>query len=188
MVLRRISKNALLIILGIAVILGFAACTPAPEEEFDEEALLKVMAYTSEMAAALDSDMLKADLMGWIREPEREELPFVYDEERITWLMQERQDLEALQNKHLQDDFPQNEEIAAWQVTLVQEGEEWLLEGGAVLEALGQLNELFGEVTGTIDTIEKSGGVLDAAQSEAVLELLEGLEERAAAAGAVFHR
>lgn len=181
-------KKLLVALLVLLAALYLAACTPPEEESFDEEALLKITAYVEEMSAALTDSMLKADLMGWVREPYCEELPLRYDEERVGWLGEHAEKLEALRQKHLNEGFPPEEEIAALEVTVVRAGHEWQLQGEEVLVAVKETEALYADVTGTIALISQSEGELNLEQSQAVLKLIEELEPRAEKAGAVFNR
>jgi len=164
-------------------------CSPSEPEEFDEAALIAVNAYVDEMTAALLDKTLEADLKGWIREPYEDELPLRYDEERREWLGEHAENLEAIHRKHLQgDNFPSEEQIASWQVVVIRGEDEWMMQGGEVLAALEELENLYNDLTGTIEMINNSGGELDLEQSEDVLQLLEEISPRVKDVRAVFHR
>ncbi len=153
-------------------------CTEEEEDEtarFKEEDLYTVNAYVEEMTPALLE--VVPDLKGWKREPhEEDDKPFEYDEERKKWLEEHRESIEEVKKEHLDEDFPGMETIESWEVVVVRGDKEWLMEGDEVVEALEQLNQFTGEVTGTIEMIIANSGELDEEQSEAVLEVIEQVE------------
>ena len=165
---------ALVLILGLA--LFSASCQPEEEEEFDQEALVAVDNYINEMTGALSDATLRADLKGWVRDYYEDDLPLYYDEERREWLKEHKEELERVRQKHLHSGFPTAEEISEWQVVVVRGDMEWMLEGEEVIQALRQLDELYEEITGTIDMIIDNDGELDMQQSERVLELLDEID------------
>lgn len=165
---------ALVLILGLA--LFSASCQPEEEEEFDQEALVAVDNYINEMTGALSDATLRADLKGWVRDYYEDDLPLYYDEERREWLKEHKEELERVRQKHLNSGFPTAEEISEWQVVVVRGDMEWMLEGEEVIQALRQLDELYEEITGTIDMIIDNDGELDMQQSERVLELLDEID------------
>jgi hypothetical protein len=157
--------------------------------EVDEAEMLALTEYVEEMTVALLDDTLNADLKGWVREYYEDELPLRYDEERREWLAGHRENLEALQNKHLKgSNFPERETIATWEVVLVQGGNEWLFEGAAALEVLDQLDVIYSDITQTIEMINANDGELDMAQSEQVISLVEEIEPRVESVRAYFFR
>jgi len=153
-----------------------AGCEPEEEEpEVDQEALVAINNYVEEMSALMPE--IKIDLQGWKRDPHAEDdMPFEYDEERRKWLEEHRQDVEAIRDEHLDADFPDEEEIAQWDVIIVRGDSEWELDGVEWLEALERFDELVDEVLSVIEMIEAEEGELDMEQSERVLELIEAIE------------
>jgi len=175
-------RKKLLLVLSFmaaaALMMGGAVCEPEvveEEVEVDEEALIAINNYVEEMTAALPA--VKIELQGWVREIRAEDdLPLRYDEERRQWLQEHKEDLEAIRRKHLDTDFPDAEEIEAWDVIIVRGDREWELDGKAWLKALDQLEDLVDEVIETIEVIMAQEGELDMEQSERVLELIEEIE------------
>ncbi len=162
-------------------------CLPEEEEEvFDEAALRAVNQYVEEMSTALRDTI--PDLKGWVREYYEEDLPLTYDEERREWLKEHKENIEAVSDKYRENDFPTEEEIAEWEVVVVRDQSEWVLEGEEVNAALEKLDELRAEVTGTIEMIDRNDGELDMEQSEKVLELIEDIEPTIEEVRAVFFR
>jgi hypothetical protein len=181
-------KKLALYLLLFAVGLAVSGCQPEVVV-VDEAELLAVNSYVKEMSVALLDDTLNADLKGWVREYYEDELPLRFDEERREWLAGHWENLEVLQNKHLQGStFPDRETIATWEVVLVQGENEWLFEGTAALEALDQLDLIYSDVTQTIEMIIASEGELDMAQSEQVISLVEEIEPRVESVRAYFFR
>lgn len=179
-------KKLALYLLLFAVGLAVSGCQPEVVV-VDEEELLAVNSYVEEMSVALLDDTLMADLKGWVREYYEDELPLRYDEERREWLAGHRDNLETLRNKHLEGSaFPARETIATWEVLLVRGDHEWLLEGITVIEALDELDLLYGEITAVIEMIIDQDGELDMAQSEQVMALVEKIEPRVEFARTVF--
>ncbi len=163
-----------------------AGCLPEEEEEFDEAALLAVNEYVREMSLALTDTIV--DLKGWKRDYYEEDLPLRYDEERRQWLKEHLENIAAVQKMRLEEGFPAEEEIAAWQVVVERGEKEWLLAGSEAIEALQRLELLHREVTGTIEMIVKHEGELDMEQSEQVLVLIETIEPEVEAVKAFFFR
>jgi hypothetical protein len=180
-------QTAILIILISGLTLSAAACQPEVEE-FDEEELIAVSAYVEEMAAALTDETLKADLQGWVREYYEDDLPLRYDQERREWLGEHLTKIESVRNRHLDQSFPDPANIAEWQVLVVREDQEWLLEGSEVLGALEKLDSLVDDLIGTLEMIEQNEGELDMVQSEQVLELVEKIEPETSGVLEVFRR
>jgi len=181
-------KTTVFYLLLTALLLISAGCQPEVVE-VDEAELLALTEYAEEMTVALLADTLNADLKGWVREYYEDELPLRFDEERREWLAGHQENLEVLQNKHLQGStFPDRETIATWEVVLVQGENEWLFEGTAALEALDQLDLIYSDVTQTIEMIIASDGELDMAQSEQVISLVEEIEPRVESVRAYFFR
>ena len=173
--LKKVAFPAVLI--GILLLFGLAAgCEPEEEEpEVDEAALVAINNYVQEMTALMPE--VKIDLQGWSRDPHSaDDMPFEYDQERRNWLREHKEKIEAVREEHLDADFPDEEEIAAWDVIIVRGDREWELDGVKWLEALDQLEDLSGEVTAVIGMILKEEGELDQEQSERVLELIEQIE------------
>jgi len=170
-------KRVLLIILVFVLTAFTAGCQPEPEE-FDESALIAVNDYVDEMTAALLDSTLEADLKGWIRNYEEDDLPLRYDEERRQWLTEHAENLELLYGRHRNSGFPTDEEIAGWQVVIVRGDKEWLLEGSEALGALEKLEALYRELLDVITMIVESTGELSMEQSERVLALIDDLEPR----------
>ncbi len=183
-------KQLLVIFLIIIAGVAFSAlsCQPEEEEEFDEAALIAVDNYVEEMTEALSDSTLRADLMGWSRDYYEDEMPFYYDEERREWLGGNKEILETLRRRHRENSFPEVEEIADWQIVIVRGEREWMLEGEEVITALGKLDDLYDEVTGTIAMIINNEGELDMPQSEQVLELLEEIDPVVEEVRSVFYR
>jgi hypothetical protein len=178
--------EALLLILVVVAVLG---CSSPEPEEFDDAALLAVTGYVDEMTAALLDKTLEADLKGWVREHYGDELPLCYDEERRGWLGEHAANLESIRSRHLQgSNFPAAEDIATWQVVVVRGDAEWMLHGDEVLDGLEKLDQLYFDLTGTVEMIDESGGELDMEQSEKVLQLLEEIATRVEEVRAVFYR
>ncbi len=172
------------------VLFGFAAggCEPEEEEpEVDEEAIVAINNYVEEITAFLPE--VKIDLQGWSRDPHSDDdMPFEYDEERREWLREHKVEIEAVRDRHLNAQFPDEEEIASWDVIIVRSDREWQLDGVEWLEALEQLEELTGEVISVIDMILAEEGELDMEQSERVLELIEEIEPEIEAVRSVIFR
>jgi hypothetical protein len=181
-------KKTVLFLLLVALLLLLAGCQPEVVL-VDEAEMLALTEYVEDITVALLDDTLNADLKGWVREYYEDELPLRYDEERREWLAGHRENLEALQSKHLQgSNFPTRETIATWEVVLVQGGNEWLFEGTAALEALDQLDLIYSDITQTIEMIIANEGELDMAQSEQVISLVEEIEPRVESVRAYFFR
>ncbi len=174
--LKRISL-VLVLAAGLGLLgLAGGSCQPEEEEpEVNEEALVAINNYVEEMSALLPE--VKIDLQGWSRDPHSEDdMPFKYDEERRDWLKEYREEIEAVRGKHLDADFPDEEEIAAWDVIIVRGDQEWELDGEKWLRALERLEDLADEVKAVITMILEEEGELDMDQSERVLELIEQIE------------
>lgn len=188
---KTIGYNIILICLIIFIVIGAAGCQPQEieEEEFDRDALMAVDAYLVEMGKALKEETLRADLQGWVRDYYEEDLPLYYDEERREWLDEHRAVLEALKSSHMESAlFPEREDIANWEVMVVREEEEWLLEGEEVLSGLDILNDLYNEMIAVISLIIEHEGELNMEQSERVLDLLDTIEPTVAEAKSVLRR
>jgi hypothetical protein len=170
-------KKIFLVMIILMLVAFTAGCQPEPEE-FDESALIAVNNYVDEMTSALLDSTLEADLKGWIRTYEEDDLPLRYDEERRQWLVEHGENLEKLYGRHRNSGFPADEQIADWQVVIVRGDNEWLLEGPEALGALDKLEALYRELLDVIEVIVESAGELSMEQSEQVLELIDNLEPR----------
>jgi len=171
-------KKAPVILLAALFFLLPAGCAaPEEEEEFDTSALVAIEEYIDELTMALIDTA--PDLLGWVRTPYSDNLPLVYDSERIEWLEDHLTELEAIHSRRMGSGFPTEEEIAGWEVIVIRGGSERLLLGAEVLEILGRLEVLYGEVHEAIELIAVNEGELDLARSEQVMALAEGLEARA---------
>lgn len=179
-----VALTAVLALFGLAA----AGCEPEEEEpEVDEEAIVAINNYVEEMTALMPE--VKVDLQGWSRDPHSDDdMPFEYDEERRQWLQEHKKEIEAVRDRHLDAEFPDEEEIAAWDVIIVRGDQEWELDGVKWLEALQRLEDLTGEVTAVIEMILAEEGELDMEQSERVLELIEEIEPEIEAVRSVIFR
>jgi len=168
--------------------LAAGGCEPEEEEpEVDQEALVAINNYVEEISALLPE--VKIDLQGWSRDPHSEDdMPFEYDQERREWLLEHKEELEAVREEHLDAEFPEEEEIAAWDVIIVRGDREWQLDGEEWLAALERLEDLVDEVMDVISMILAEEGELDREQSERVLELIEVIEPEIEAVRAVIFR
>jgi len=161
-------------LLLLLLIPGLLAVGCQPEEEFDEAALIKVDHYVKDITEAMIDTL--PDLLGWVREPYSYNYPLRYDEERRQWLEEHKNNLEAIRARHLTDDFPSEQLIAGWQIMLVRGDREWLLDGPELVEALAALEELYNDISKTIDLIIIKNGELSQPESDRVLELVEQIE------------
>ncbi len=179
-----VALTAVLVLFGLTA----GGCEPEEEEpEVDEEAIVAINNYVEEMTALMPE--VKIDLQGWSREPHSDDdKPFEYDEERRQWLQEHKAEIEAVRDRHLDAEFPDEEEIAAWDVIIVRGDQEWELDGVEWLQALQRLEDLTGEVTGVIDMILAEEGELDMEQSERILELIEEIEPEIEAVRSVIFR
>ena len=160
---------------GLALLSAGCAEEEVEEPEFKEEDLYAVNAYVEELTPVLLE--VVPDLKGWKRDPHAEEdIPFEYDEERREWLRGHKETIEAVQDEHLNETFPEKETIERWEVVVVRGDREWLMEGDEVVEALETLNQFSDEMIGTIETILNRSGELDEEQSEEVLAVIERTE------------
>ncbi len=185
------SKPLLLFLLMLlaALVLSGAECEPEEEEgpEVDEAALVAINDYTEEMTAALPE--VKIDLQSWSKEPHAEDdPPFSYDEKSREWLSEHKVKLQEIRARHLDTAFPDEKEIASWDVIIIRGEEEWQLDGEKWLAALERLEDLVDEVIGVITMVNAEKGELDMEQSERVLELIEVIEPEIKAVRSVIFR
>ncbi len=172
----KISALIISILLLIPGLLGgFAGCEQEEEEVFDKEDLYAVNNYVEEMTAAMQE--VVPDLKGWSRAPHAEdEMPLEYDQERMQWLGEHRDQLEEIKQEHFENRIPELEKIEQWEVVVVRGTEEWLMKGPEVVEALEKLNEFARDLKSSIDMIKENDGQLDEEQSEEIKELIEQVE------------
>lgn len=154
---------------------GFAGCEQEEEEVFDKADLYAVNDYVEEMTSAMHE--VVPDLKGWSRAPHSDEgMPLEYDEERLEWLGEHRDQLEEVKQEHLENGVPEMEKIEQWEVVVVRGTEEWLMKGPEVVEALEKLNEFALDLKSSIAMIKENDGQLDEEQSEEIKALIDRVE------------
>ncbi len=162
------------LILVFLFFLPAAGCTPEEPEPLDEGRLEAIDEYAIEMSEAL-LDLLP-DLEGWVRIPYSDNMPLVYDQERIEWLLEHGQKIERIRNRYFDGSFPTYIEIREWDIIVVRGEREWQFDGEEVSAALEQFDGAVAEAMDLIELIERNDGELDMPASERVLSLLEAVE------------
>lgn len=172
------------------VLLVIASCFMAgcqePVVEVDPADLNLVDHYVEELTLALLD--LEPDLMGWVREPYAENFPLKYNKERIVFLVGHLRKINQIRETRQTESFPSTVLMAQWQVIVVRGSEEWFLEGPAIVDALGRLEDLSDRVEQSINLIVDSEGILDLEQSEIVVNLIDELAPTVDEIRAVFYQ
>ncbi len=149
-------KTVTMILTAIAVLFMLSSCTT--QDDFDREAFLMVSTYADEVIPAVGETLF--DLDGWAREPE--------DEERIEWLMEHAEKLEAIGRRHFHNEFPTSSDIEGWTVKVKRGDNEWLVEGTELLPALEQMKAAAENLIALLHDIAAVGGDLSDREQERV--------------------
>lgn len=181
------NRNLFMISVGLLLIAScFMAGCQEPVIEIDPADLSLIDSYVEELTLTLLD--VEPDLLGWVREPYSENFPLQYNEERIALLTGQLVKINRIRETRQIESFPSEVLMAKWQVIVVRGSDEWFLEGPAIVDALGRLEELSDRVEQSINLIVDSEGVLDVAQSEMIINLIEELPSTVDAIRAVFYQ
>lgn len=172
-------------IMILLIVGSFSGCRE-PVVEVDPDQLNLVDHYVEELTSALLD--CEPDLLGWVREPYSDNLPFKYNEERINLLSLHQEKIKQIYMIRDSAEFPAEEDMAKWQVIVVRGDDEWLLEGAQVVETLNTLEVLSDRVEQAIAMISEHDGVLDMEQSALIIELTDELVPAVEAIRAVFYK
>ncbi len=172
--MRRIKKNYAIALTIIFALMVLASGCAEEAEPLDEAKLEILDSYTIEMSPAL-LDVVP-DLEGWVRKPYSDNLPLVYDQERVEWLQEHAEKITGIRTRNLDRGLPAYNEIADWEIVVVRGEQEWLLNGPGLAAALEDFDRVVYETVALIELIAEEDGELNMAQSDRVLELIERLE------------
>ena len=155
-----------------AVLLITAGCSPP--EKFDRDAFLMVSAYADEILPAVGETLF--DLNCWARGPE--------DEERIEWLLEHAEKLQAIGRRHAFDEFPAPSEMESWKVNVKRGDDEWQVEGQELAPAVEQMKAAAEKLVALLHEIAAAGGDLTEAEQARV----EAVKAEARRASDELHR